>query len=93
MGVAFFQEAAERLPGRCDALFDRAAAAYGEMCDGFQALLALHPPRQEPNWGPDSTFSSREAAALVRQTAKADGEGLAYLRQIVTALEMKKETQ
>jgi len=49
-------------------------------------LIALHPPREKPNWGPDSTFSSAEAAALVRRAADADAEGLTCLRQIVESL-------
>jgi hypothetical protein len=86
MGVAFLQEARERLPGRCDALFGEATRVYGKVCGRLQALLALHPRRETPDWGPDSTFVSAEAAALVRQTAEADAEGLACLRQIVDAL-------
>ena len=86
MAVAFCQEAKDRLPGRCDGLFDAAAACYSVVCDKLKALIALHPPREKPNWGPDSTFSSAEAAAIVRQAADADVEGLTCLRQIVALL-------
>ena len=86
MAVVFCQEAKERLPGRCDGLFDAAAVQYGLVCGKLKALIALHPPREQPDWGPDSTFSSSEAAPLVRQAADADAEGLACLRKIVDIL-------
>ena len=86
MGVAFLQEARAALPGRCDDLFDAAADRYRRVCETFKALLELHPQREQPDWGPESTFSSPEAAGLVRQAASADAEGLACLQQIVGAL-------
>jgi len=86
MAVAFCQEARERLPGRCDGLFDEAAAQYSVVCEKLKALIALHPLREKPNWGPDSTFSSPEAAAIVRQAADADTQGLACLQKILDAL-------
>jgi hypothetical protein len=86
MAAEFSREAQERLPGRCDDLFDEAAARYGMVCEGLKALIELHPPREKPNWGPDSTFTSSEAAAIVRQVADADAEGLACLQQIVDVL-------
>lgn len=84
--VEFFAEAKQRLPGRCDDAFDRAAEQYRAVCAELEALIALHPPREEPNWGSDSTFYSAEAADLVRQAGEADTEGLACLRQIVDVL-------
>jgi hypothetical protein len=86
VAMAFLREAKERLPGRCDSLFDEAAARYEAVCEQIRALIELHPAREKPDWGPDSTFSSAEAAAIVRQAADADAEGLACLRQIVDAL-------
>jgi len=86
MAVAFFQEAQKRLPGRCDDLFGEAAERYDAVCEKLKVLIDLHPPREKPDWGPDSTFSSAEAAAIVRQAADADAEGLACLRQIVDIL-------
>jgi hypothetical protein len=86
MAVAFLREAKAKLPGRCDNLFDEAAARYVLVCEKLDALLDLHPERAEPNWGPDSTFASVEAAAMVRQTGEADAAGLACLRQIVDRL-------
>ena len=86
MGIDFLQEAREQLPGRCDAALDEATEHYAAVCDGLRGLLALHPEREEPNWGPDSTFSSPEAAALVRQVGEADGQGLDCLREIVECL-------
>jgi hypothetical protein len=86
MAVAFVSEAKERLPGRCDDLFDEAGVRYAAVCEQLRALIELHPPRDQPNWGPDSTFSSAEAAAIVRQAAERDEEGLACLQQIVDIL-------
>jgi hypothetical protein len=84
--VEFFAEAKQRVPGRCDAALDRAAEQYGTICTGLEAVIALHPQREKPNWGPDSTFASAEAAALIRQAGEADAEGLNCLREIVDAL-------
>ncbi len=86
MGVAFLQEAKQTLPGRCDGLFDAAIERYCALCETFRVLLELHPPREEPDWGPESTFASPEAADIVRQAAVADAEGLDCLRQIVDVL-------
>jgi hypothetical protein len=86
MGVAFLEEAKVRLPGRCDDQFDEAVGWYELVCKKLQALRVLHPERDEPDWGPDSTFISAEAANLVRQAADADAAGLAALWEIVAAL-------
>jgi hypothetical protein len=86
MAVAFCQEAKERLPGRCDALFGKAVAHYDAVCTILQSAIILHPVRDEPDWGPESTFTSAEAAALIRQAAEADGQGLVTLQRIVEAL-------
>jgi hypothetical protein len=84
--VEFFAEAKQRLAGRCDDAFDRAAEQYSTICARLEAVIELHPEREKPNWGPDSTFTSTEAAALVRQAGEADAEGLVCLREIVDAL-------
>ena len=86
MAVEFCMEAKERLPGRCDGAFDQAANQYAAVCDKLKALLELHPPREEPDWGPDSTFSSTEGAALVHDIGVLDSEGLECLRQILQVL-------
>ena len=86
MAVKFFKEAQERLPGRCDDLFGRAAARYGTVCERLRALIELHPSRENSDWGPGSTFTSPEAAAIVREAAQADAEGLACLQRIVDVL-------
>jgi hypothetical protein len=86
MAVAFCREAKERLTGCCDALFDEAAAHYDAVCTILQSAVALHPARDKPDWGPESTFASAEAAALIRQAAEADGQGLVTLQSIVEAL-------
>jgi len=83
MAVAFLQEAKGCLPGLPRRPFDAAAACYTAVCQQLRALHALHPERENPDWGPDSTFSSAEAAALVRLAAAADAEGLACLQEIV----------
>jgi hypothetical protein len=81
--VDFLNEAKTRLPGPCDSLFDEAAGHYGRVCHILQTLTELHPPREKANWGPDSTFTSAEAAALVREAGEADARGLVVLQQIV----------
>jgi hypothetical protein len=86
MAVEFFQEAKERLPGRCDELFDAAAVTYEIVCEKLRMLINLHPPRENPNWGPNSTFSSQEAANIVRQAADMDTKGLSCLQQIIEVL-------
>jgi hypothetical protein len=86
MAVEFVQEAGVRLPGRCDDLFDEAAERYGLVCEKLRALLELHPEREKADWGPDSTFTSAEAADLVRETGEADAEGLACLQRILDML-------
>jgi hypothetical protein len=83
MAVAFLAEAKASLPGLPGRLFDEAAAHYAAVCDHLRALRKLHPEREDPNWGPDSTFSSGEAAAIVRQAATADAAGLSRLQHIV----------
>lgn len=86
MAVAFCREARERLPGRCDEVFDEAAARYGDVCERLRALIELHPPRGTPDWGPDSGFCSSEAAALVREAGALDAAGLECLEEIVRVL-------
>jgi len=78
-------------------LLDGAYSAGPELCDMVDLAVLidvpvgerharLAPREDQANWGPDSTFSSAEAAALVRQVADADAEGMACLRQIVDIL-------
>ena len=87
MGAEFLGEAAERLPGRCDALFLEAAEQYRQVCSSLEKLIELHPQRENPDWGPGSTFSSAEAAQIVSQAGEADEIGMTSLREIVAALE------
>lgn len=86
MAVAFCEEAKARVPGRCDDLFDAAGRHYRAVCDALERAVAQHPGREKPDWGPDSTFVSAEAAAVIREAAQADARGLAVLRQIAPAL-------
>jgi hypothetical protein len=83
MAVAFCEEAKEQLRGRCDTSFDTAAHHYRAVCDALGRALALHPERRNPDWGPESTFASEEAAAIICEAAEADVQGLATLQQIV----------
>ena len=85
-GIEFLDEAKTQLPGRYDKLFDKAVAQYEAVCKNLHALIELHPPREKLDWGPDSTFSSAEAATMVREMGNADAEGLACLRKIVDML-------
>jgi hypothetical protein len=84
MAVAYLAEVKARLPGRCDTHCDAAAAHYWAMCERLRELIALHPPRQEPDW--QSQFASGEGATLVRQIGALDHAGRAVLAQIAQAL-------
>ena len=86
MAVAFCQEAKVRLPGIETSTFDLVAERYAVVCDKLRALIELHPPREQPDWGPESTFSSAEAAAIVREAAKADVGELDCLHQMADIL-------
>ena len=59
---------------------------YGTVCDKLREAIDLHPPREKPNWGTDSTFTSAEAAAIVREAGIADAKGLILLQEIVDTL-------
>jgi hypothetical protein len=86
MAVEFCVEAKGHLPGRCDAAFDQAADRYAAVCKQLKNLIELLPPREKPDWGPASTFTSPKGAALVREIGALDGQALASLEQIVQAL-------
>jgi hypothetical protein len=85
MAVAFLQEAQKRLPGRCDEAFERAIGCYGTVRDGLKALSEMHPERgPQTDW--QSSLTSPEGAALVREAAAAEREGVVFLRRIAAAL-------
>jgi len=86
MAVEFLHEARSRLPGRCDAAFDEAAEHYAVVRDRLRALLEMHPERadSEVDWA--TTFRSTAGAALVREAAQAERQGVAGLRRIADAL-------
>ena len=86
MAAGFCREAKERLCGVGDTAFDQAADRYRAVCEKLRALIELHPPREQPKWGPDSTFSSAEAAGVVREAGDIDREALASLEEILTVL-------
>lgn len=85
MAVAFLEEALERLPGRCDEALEGAMGRYAVVRDNLKTLSEMHPERgSQTDW--QSLLASPEGAALVRAAAEAEREGVARLRQIVTAL-------
>lgn len=83
--VGFLQEARERLSGRCDAAFADATGHYTHVCDRLRAVHDLCPQRP---WAEDwsETLRSPESAALLREAAAAEEQGLACLRRIAAAL-------
>jgi len=84
MAAAFLREVKERLPGRCDAALDEAIARYETVCRAFEAVTALHAPRDKADWS--SRFSSPEAAELVRQVGAADARAIEALHPVLAAL-------
>jgi hypothetical protein len=85
MAVAFLQEAAARLPGRCDDAFEQATGHYAVVRDRLKALADMHPERPD-GWDWQSPLTSLEGAALIREVAVAERKGIACLRQVVQAL-------
>jgi len=83
MAVAFLAELKERLP-RLAAACDRAAGHYAVVRDRLAEVVALQPPRQNADWV--STFTSAEAAVLVRQAGAAEVRALTALSDIAQAL-------
>ena len=86
MAVVFVNELKAHLPDNCAVLLDKAAAEYNNAREKLSALLELHPPREKPNWGPDSTFTSPEAAQIAREAGGADARGLSILSEIVNVI-------
>jgi len=86
MAVKFVDEIKPQLSEKCAAPCDEAAVQYGSVCDKLRALIDLHPPREKPNWGQDSTFSSPEASEIVRTAGEADSQGLVCLQDIIDTL-------
>jgi hypothetical protein len=86
MAVVFVNELKTHLPDNCAALLDKAAAEYNNVREKLSALLELHPPREKTNWEPDSTFTSPEAAQIVREAGGADARGLSILSEIVNVI-------
>ena len=86
MAVAFLQEARQRLPGKCDEVFDTAAAQYTAVCQRLRETLALHPFRPEA-WDNEAKAESAQAAALLRQAGEAELKGLASIQEIVGGLD------
>jgi hypothetical protein len=83
--VEFLGEAKARVPGRCDAAFEEAIGHYCIVRDKLHALAQLHPERPG-GWDWTTTFASPEGAALVREAAEAERQGIDCLTQIASAL-------
>ncbi len=86
MAVEFLAEVKPHLPEKCWPLLDKASIEYTVVRAKLQSLIDLHPPREKPDWGPDSTFSSPEAAQIVCEAAAADARGLSLLQELVNML-------
>lgn len=83
-GVDFLAEAKARITGVADALFDEAAEQFTVVRDKLKAVSAMHPLNMD-DYG-EATVTSPEAAALIREAGKAEGEGLSILQRIVDRL-------
>jgi hypothetical protein len=90
LAVAFLDEAREKLAPAPGSALDKAligaAAAYAVVRDRIKALLAMHPerPLKEQDW--KMPLHSTEGAALMREAAAAEAQGIAALQGIVAAL-------
>lgn len=84
--VAFLKEAGERLAGRCHSLFDDAIAKYSIVRSKLKQLSDLHPFRTPEGDAEGDKVSSAEGAALVREAAAAEREGLGVLGRITESL-------
>jgi len=84
--VAFLREAKERLAGRADALFDEANEAYSVVHTIRKALSEMYPfvmPESDQDLG---ELQSPEGAALVREAAAAERQGLEVLRHLIQSI-------
>lgn len=84
MAVEFLKEAKGKLPGKCDAEFDKAIAQYSTIRDMLQQVRDLHPQRSDGDW--EETLQSDEAAAILRGVGEEERRGLECLKGIVAAL-------
>jgi hypothetical protein len=86
MAIPFLKDVNAIIPNKNHALIDEAIVHYEVVCENLRALIDLHPPREKPDWDSDSTFTSGEAAAIVREAGAADNRGLSMLQEIIDAL-------
>ncbi len=84
--VGFLKEAGKRLGGKADDLFDEALECYSSVHGKLEALSELHPFKMSEPDAEEETLKSLDGAALLREAAAAEAEGLAVLEQIVEAL-------
>jgi hypothetical protein len=86
MAVVFLKENITKLTSKYGTLLGKAAVLYNSVCDKLREAIELHPQREKPDWGPDSTFTNAEAAAIIREAGNADVKGLETLSEIVDTL-------
>ncbi|MFH1569666.1 MAG: M56 family metallopeptidase, partial [Gemmatimonadota bacterium] len=85
MAAAFLEEARARLPGRCDAAFDAAAARYRIVAERLAQVRDLDPyVPAKSDWV--TKLRSPEAARLLREAAAAERQGLVALAGVLAAL-------
>ena len=82
--VAFLKEAKNRLADQADALFDEAIGHYTLVHAKLKELAELHP--FEMGSGEEEQLTSLEGAALVREAAAAERQGLEILRTLLKSL-------
>ena len=83
--VAFLKEAKERLSSNTHSLFEEAIACYAAVHFKLKAVMELH-PFQPPGDDGETTLTSPEAAALIREAGAAERKGLAILADLHDAI-------
>jgi len=85
--VGFLKEAKERLPGRADALFDEAIGHYTIVYSKLKALLDSYPFEPASEDENKKLLKSPEGAALVREAAVAEMNGLKVLDRLFDSIQ------
>ena len=89
MAVEFLKEIKTCLSESFHSVIDETVKKYLDVCDKLKKLIELHPEREKPTWGPDSTFTSPKAGKIVRQIADIESDALVNLKKIVDQFEVK----